>query len=434
MYVVASGANAQAQTAAGGALPMDLVAPVSVSATQVLPPFQSSTPPVSHSIHDSVRGSRANPDADYLLTRLLDRTQLFGLDIDHFGYVQQGVTLNVDSPTNRNNGPVRPDYRSNDYQFNGLYLVSQKDVDASRHQVQLGGRFDLVYGTDGAFHLSDGFDQDISSGHRFYKLAIPQLYGNVFVPIGRGISFKFGKFFTPVGNEVKYNANNFFYSYYLSFGLQPGNHTGVLAETELTDTIHLRFGPNFGWNASENSNHAISYAGDLRWQSIDRQSELIFAIQTGQQRTRIVSADSYVNVYSLVFKKRLDRRWLILLEHDSLISDSRSSVSADDFEGYSLAGYLFYDISRLWRAGVRFEWLRDDDGFLTLFDSNQPLAAGSYYDLTMGLNWQPKPHLRVRPELRYDWQVRDDPSLAPSFNDRNSTSQWLFGCDLLCEF
>jgi hypothetical protein len=313
-------------------------------------------------------------------------------------------------------------------------LVGQKGIDSSSDQIQLGGRCDLVYGTDGAFHLSDGLDQNISSGHRFYKLGIPQVYGNLYLPIGRGVSLKFGKFFTPVGNEVKYNPNNFFHSYFLTFDLQPGNHTGILGETELTESVHLRFGPNFGWNTSENSNHAISYAGDLRWQSGDKQTELTFAMQTGHQRTRIVTADSQVNVYSLIFKQQITSDCQFLLEHDLLNSDSRTGIATDSFEAYSVASYLFYDLNPCWRAGVRFEWLRDDDGFLTEFDSDQKLAPGNYYDVTIGLNWQPKTHLRIRPEIRYDWQMRDDNSLPSSFDDGNSTHQWLFSVDAICEF
>ena len=396
---------------------------------------QAVLPPVSHSIHQSVRGSQANPNADHEFAQLLDAIpRQLGSDVEYFGYVQQGLTLNPASPVNRTNGPVIPNYRSNAYQFNGLYLVGQKGIDTSCDQIQLGGRCDLVYGTDGAFVLSDGLDQNISSGHRFYKLGIPQIYGNLYLPIGRGVSFKFGKFPTPVGNEVTYNPNNFFYSYFLTFGLQPGNHTGILGETELTDQVHLRFGPNFGWNTSENSNHAISYAGDLRWQSIDKQTELTFAMQTGHQRSRIVTADSLVNVYSLIFKRQLTPDCHLLLEHDLLNSDSRAGVASDNFQAYSLAGYLFCDLNRCWRAGVRFEWLRDEDGFLTEFDSDQRLAPGSYYDVTFGLNWQAKPHLRIRPEIRYDSQVRDDKSLTASFDDGNSTQQWLFSCDVLCEF
>jgi hypothetical protein len=389
----------------------------------------------SHTIHGSVRGSAANQDVDNCIRSCLDNLSITSQpDLELFGYVQQGVTFNSESPSDRTNGPVLPNYRANDYQFNGLYFVSQRKIDPDHDRIQLGGRADLLYGTDGTFNLSDGLDQDISSGERFYKLALPQLYGNFYLPVGRGVSFKFGKFFTPVGNEVKYNPNNFFYSYYLTFNLQPGNHTGVLGETELTDSLHLRFGPNFGWNTSEGSNDAISYAGDLRYQSTDKRSELTFAFQTGRQQTRIVTTDANVTVYSLTLKQDVNRYWQIMVEHDLLVSDSRVGVSADDFEAYSLVGYMFRTINEQLSAGVRAEWLRDDDGFVTPHESISPSAPGSFYEVTFGLNWRPKAHIRVRPEIRYDHQSRDDRSQPTAFDDGNSADQWLFSCDAIWEY
>jgi hypothetical protein len=99
-----------------------------------------------------------------------------------------------------------------------------------------------------------------------------------------------------------------------------------------------------------------------------------------------------------------------------------------------LANYLFYKINDRWRAGIRFEWLRDDDGTLAGFTPTRPSAPGSYYNLTLGLNWHPRKHLRIRPEIRYDWQVRDSNAIAPAFDDGTSSKQWLIACDVLWEF
>jgi hypothetical protein len=196
----------------------------------------------------------------------------------------------------------------------------------------------------------------------------------------------------------------------------------------------LRFGPNLGWNTSENSNRAISYLGSLQWTSPDECSRLYFAFQNGKQRTVITSADSNVLIYSLVFNQDISDRWHYMLEHDLLVSNSRTGTPSDDFESYSLAHYLFYTFCDHWRAGLRFEWFRDDDGTLTGFEPRRPPAPGSYFNLTLGLNWHPLEHVRVRPEIRWDWQDRDSELDVPAFDDGTSTNQWLFGCDVLWEF
>jgi hypothetical protein len=61
------------------------------------------------------------------------------------------------------------------------------------------------------------------------------------------------------------------------------------------------------------------------------------------------------------------------------------------------------------------------------------ISEQNYYNLTLGLNWHPLDHVRVRPEIRWDWQDRDSELDVPAFDDGTSTNQWLFGCDVLWE-
>jgi hypothetical protein len=58
----------------------------------------------------------------------------------------------------------------------------------------------MLYGTDARFVLSRGFDDTWFSG-RFVALAMPQLYGEVFLPIGGGLDVKLGRFWSPLGIE-----------------------------------------------------------------------------------------------------------------------------------------------------------------------------------------------------------------------------------------
>ena len=410
--------------------------PTSTGASTDVQPIRR-RPPARSSTHGSISGSQPNELADHPLASLLDNiSEQNCLQVEFYGYLQQGLTLNPASPRDRSNGPVLNNYRSNAYQMNGLYLVGERKVDPDDCAVQLGGRVDTLYGTDAAFGLSEGFDADLVSDEssRFYKLAFPQIYGNVFLPVGPGISCKVGKFYSLVGNEWLYNTENFFYSHFLSWNIQPGTHTGALLETRLSDQWELCFGPNLGWNTSENSNRSISYLGSLQWMSSDERSQVYFAFQNGKQRTVITTADSNVMIYSLVVNQDIADRWHYMLEHDLLVSNSRTGTPSDDFESYSVAHYLFYTFCEHWRAGLRFEWFRDDDGTLTGFEPRRPPAPGSYYNVTLGLNWHPLEHVRVRPEFRWDWQDRDSELDVPAFDDGTSTNQWLFGCDVIWEY
>jgi hypothetical protein len=235
----------QAQTGRVVAQPSQAV----VATPTTLQPLRR--PPAPRTLHGSISGSQANPLADHAVARLLNRIlnrNRFGFDF--YGYLDQGVTLNPDSPNDRINGPVLSNYRSNDYQMNGLYMVGERKIDPNSCHAQIGGRVDMIYGTDAACGLSLGLDDEIVSEDtsRFYRLAFPQIYANMFLPVGTGVSFKVGHFYSPVGNEWLIATENFFYSHFYSWNIQPGTHTGVLAEFKLTDSIDVQFGPNLGWN------------------------------------------------------------------------------------------------------------------------------------------------------------------------------------------
>ena len=79
---------------------------------------------------------------------------------------------------------------------------------------------------------------------------------------------------------------------------------------------------------------------------------------------------------------------------------SNTGIGADSNQWYSLTGFYFYDINDRWSAGSRLEWFRDEDGQRVGINGAGP---GTFYEATLGLNWQPCRNLTVRPEVRWDW-------------------------------
>ena len=391
--------------------------------------------PMRRGTHGSIDGSAANLQADHPIARTFQKISEWGGPRCHvYGYVDQGFTWNPASPSNRTNGLVQTNYRSNDYQLNAIYLVTERTVDTSRHAIQVGGRLDTVYGTDARFMLTQGLDEKIVPNGDM-TLAFQRAYLNLFLPFGRGASIKVGTFVTPIGNESGYAPSNFFYSHLLMDNIQPGTLTGFLVEYPLTDNLNISFGPNLGWGTLNNINHSVSYAGSATWTSTDRKTQLQFDFQSGKQRTAVTSEDALVFYYSLIFDRQLADRWHYVMEHDLMNSRSRMGNPQDDYEFYTLANYLIYQINHQWRSAVRVEWLQNDGGPLSGVISDPLAASGNYYNITMGLNWKPRNHLRFRPELRYDWQSRDPNSTLPlSFDDYTSAKQWLMACDMLWEF
>ena len=126
------------------------------------------------------------------------------------------------------------------------------------------------------------------------------------------------------------------------------------------------------------------------------------------------------------------------MEHDLMTSSSRTQNDDDTYQCYSLCNFLIYEINEKWKSALRVEWLLNDGGRLTGVNSTPLAAPGAYYDITLGLNWQPSPHVRWRPELRYDWQSPaanyPTPDRPLSYDDYTSAKNWLIACDVLWEF
>jgi hypothetical protein len=121
--------------------------------------------------------------------------------------------------------------------------------------LDLGGRIDMVYGTDaqktqafgnpGAGVRNEGtFDAPWDNGE--YGWAIPQLYGEVAMG---DLTTKVGHFFTPMGYEVIPATGNFFYTHsYTMFNSEPFTHTGVLSTYTGIEGLTLYGGWTLGWD------------------------------------------------------------------------------------------------------------------------------------------------------------------------------------------
>ena len=70
----------------------------------------------------------------------------------------RGATINTLSPRDRTNGPVTFNNRSNDYQLNQAYLRLKRDVNTDGDVWDVGGRVDLLYGSDSIFTEARGLE------------------------------------------------------------------------------------------------------------------------------------------------------------------------------------------------------------------------------------------------------------------------------------
>ena len=78
---------------------------------------------------------------------------------------------------------------------------------------------------------------------------------------------------------------------------------------------------------------------------------------------------------------------------------------------------------------------RDDDAYVgTGFRSFNTTAPSVFSNLTLGLNVRPAENLTIRPEVRWDWQDRDNNSDISAFDDGSDNNQFLVACDFVLTF
>jgi hypothetical protein len=343
-------------------------------------------------------------------------------------WLDQGATLNTLSPRNRINGPVVYNDRSNDYQLNQFYFRLKRDVDSESDAWDLGGRVDMLYGTDSIYTTARGLEvnDDLSPkwNAQRYGLAMPQAYMEVYAPWGNGISMKLGHFYSILGYESVPATGNFFYSHsYVSQYGEPQTFTGLLGETTLGD-FTLQAGMVRGWNNWDDNNNDLGFTGGIHWKSESERTKMSFCVYAGREQP-----DESSNVrmnYSLVFEEQISENWQYVIQHD-YGSEPGAGVHGSVANWYGIDQYLFYKISDCWKAGMRFEWFCDLNGARVPGDTQ----TADYFEWSTGLNWTPNERVMVRPEIRWDWT--GTPNFYP-FGDGARSNQVLLDCDVVVRF
>ena len=344
------------------------------------------------------------------------------------GWLDQGVTFNSLSPRNRTNGPVTFNDRSNDYQLNQLYMRLARDVDVDGGAWDVGGRVDFLYGTDQVYVAARGLEvrDDLSPrwNAQRYGLAMPQCYMEVFSPWGSGLSVKMGHFYSILGYESVEAPANFFYSHsYLRQYAEPFTHTGLLAQTRL-GAFEVIAGMTRGDDNWEDNNNDLGFTGGVKWANHRSRTNIAFCVDAAREQSD--PSTNIRTVYSLVIQQKLGQNWECVLQHD-LGSEPGAGIDRNSADWYGLNTYLFYTINDCWKAGMRFEWFRDEGG-ARVPGANQ---TADYFQLCPGVNWTPNDRLIVRSELRWDWT--GTPGYYP-FGDGTRSDQLLFSFDAIVRF
>ena len=348
--------------------------------------------------------------------------------VNIYGHIEGSYTYNTDNPSqNLNLGRVF-DINDNRGEMNQLDLNLERIADP--HQFDLGGRVELLYGSDARFiHGSDFIDYDnknvANSTHLYngpeYQFDIPQIYVDLTLPIGEGIRIRAGKFL--FFKQIDPNAS-VFYSHSFTFGgALPFTLTGVTAQYAFDDRITVEGGFSRGWGQTlTDNNGAIDGMGRISWK-INQESKFSLALITGPEQN--FDNSHYRTAVDATLTYLLDPHVTLLF--DAVYGYQAQPAGAGADQWYGLSGYVVYKLSSFTNVNFRGEFYRDDGGLTTgvsqsLFEGTFGLTVTPFPDNAVGQN------LKIRPEVRWDYSDKG------YFNGLTEHSQWTLAIDAFFDF
>ncbi len=379
------------------------------------------------------------------------------------GYIAQG--FNVNSNSNSYNEPMAVNDKEG-YQLNQLYLSVGREV-CRGNQWALGGRLDIMYGTDYYYMTSTGLETtpqnnphwngedpsttEYRAGRKMYGMAIPQAYLEAFVPVFHGVDVKVGHFHSVMGFEANQANQNFFYSRSNTsvYGM-PTTMTGVMSDWRITENWSIIAGAVNEWNAFDTPEDNFSFVLGATYENLCGNFALSAVVMSGQQSAPSFQGYDYYDegvnttIVDVFAKFRLTDRMAYVVEFNYGKSDGEvyDMATSETFNGrnwYGFSNYLFYCVNDTLTLGARFEWFHDKEntilggGYHTTFAK----MGVNYFSWTFGANWDPMPWLTVRPEIRWDYCDMELDANGTTYYayDRNTANyQFTVGCDAIIRF
>jgi len=347
------------------------------------------------------------------------------------GWIDMGVYTN--SHGFNNNGPMYTgSKRRTDFVMNQLYLSAEKEMN-TRRGFDWGARADLVYGAHaGSMQTGDGsFDDGWGLNKHRYAMSAYKLYGTLGY---KDLSVKVGKFGTPIGWESSASKNNFFYSHSYCYWIEPATHMGILTDYHLTKDLTVSAGWVTGMDSSfANPNNNRGVLAGLEYALADN-ATMYYWFSSGKQHDD--GAEDYF-MQSLCFEWELTKRFTYVLQYN-LRNDNFDAAPRES--SYGINNHFLFKMNDRWGVGTRFEWLQNNSGLIASDNGSMPVAfRGDFYQITLGLNWNPWENVSIRPEVRYDWCEGATPfGQSNKFGDYPATGtrsdQVSGGCGMVISF
>jgi len=377
------------------------------------------------------------------------------------GWIQNSYTGNANGRgRSGSNFGVNPNSKADWWMGNQYYAIVENPLELD-DTVNFGFRVDNLFGNDWQWNYMQGMLNGAFPLNSFAGYDIPQLFGQVHLPIltKGGFDVKGGRFYTLAGYEQVPAIGRPLLSapYMFTYG-QPFTHVGVQTTWHVTDRINIYNGSLNGWDRWIDVRYAWGYIGGFSWSSKDDRTTLAMTTLWGpNQFPSFLPADQrlyltgYVNVPSLAGKRNPGYRrngrtmftWVgthewndrltQVVESDQgwelaipgLASGGRNGAPRDA-TWFSFGNWFLYEFSPKLTAVWRSEVFWDPQGARIQNMVDGQFVGDRYYEMTVGAIYKPHPNLWIRPEARHDWS-----QFHPAYTDDTRKNQFTLGVDAI---
>ena len=364
-----------------------------------------------------------------------------GVDISF--QLDLGITTNSRNPTNPAGGPgnqpaTQFNYLNDQFMMNQLLITLDREPKSEHGEFGFGWHVDLVYGTDYFCLQSRGLETNNDFSNRWNSdsgsgidgnsrmgLALPQLY---FQTVLGDWTTTVGHFYSPLGYESPIPDADQFYSntYGSGFSFETTQVTGMMFERTINTRLKCFAGFHRGMQNWEDNNTDLNTFGGFDWNSQDNSTSIEFVFDVGKENDA-GTATRYLQCF--VLEKTIKERWGYVITSDFGAQQELAAGGATAY-WYNVVQYATYQFDEQWNGGLRFEWFDDIDGVVV----SPTTGAGTYYALSLGLNYQPNANILIRPEIRWD-SFDADAGVPPGpFGNGTNRNQFMAAVDCVISF
>ena len=367
-----------------------------------------------------------------------------------YGWIQNSFTGNTNgTPRGLSNVTVFPNRLANQWQGNQYYAILENVIEPS-DAINLGFRIDTLFGNDWEFTRDLGFFVNTFKTNSFIGLDFPQIYGEIHLPFltQNGIDVKGGRFYSPFGFESPMAIYRPSLSVSNIFNYTVFTYFGALATAHVSDRLDIYYGQVNGPNRWIDTSYVWNSLVGLKWNSADGRTTILDYFRVGpDQLPNFPPANAQFPVpgfppppfmagkrnvgythrpryfHSFMISHHWTDRLTEVFENDFVIDVDSPGFGVDGTPRttslYGFVHWLLYDFNPKVTGFWRSELFADPYGAATGL-------ADTYYEITVGCRYEPKPWLWIRPEARYDWVQTGHP-----YSDGTRSSQLTLAFDVI---